>query len=59
MGKIYRNKKGSGCQICKPWKHKHAPKFKHQELIDRKDSERIKRDYIKRFRSHTQGIGLP
>jgi hypothetical protein len=59
MGKVYRNKKGSGCKMCKPWKHSWAPKFKLKELLDRRDAEKVSQEYIQRFNSHTKGIGLP
>ncbi len=41
MGKIYKNKKGSGCGLCKPHKHKKADKLKRKvrDLYNRTDRE--------------------
>lgn len=30
MGAVYKNKKGSSCSLCKPWKNGMAPKKKNK-----------------------------
>ena len=30
MGKVYKNKKGSSCRICKPWKNGRAKRNKNK-----------------------------
>jgi len=44
MGKLYRDKKSSGCALCKPHKHGWAPKFKDKELEKRARQEKEMRD---------------
>ncbi len=41
MGKVYKNKKSSGCSLCKPHKHKRADKLKAKvrDFYDRTDRE--------------------
>lgn len=36
MGRLYRDKKSSGCAMCKPYKHGWAKKFTPRELAERK-----------------------
>jgi hypothetical protein len=36
MGSLYRDKKSSGCAMCKPHKHGWAKKFKNAELDKRR-----------------------
>lgn len=40
MGNLYRDKKSSGCALCKPHKHGWARKFKSKELVIRKQLEK-------------------
>ena len=40
MGKVYKDKKSSGCALCKPHKHGWAPKKKPKERILEKESKR-------------------
>jgi hypothetical protein len=41
MGKIYKDKRGSSCKLCKPHKNKWADKkkVKERDLITRTDKE--------------------
>lgn len=41
--KKYKNKRGCGCQMCKPHKHKHCDyRTKVQKIEDERYSEQIK-----------------
>jgi len=40
MGNLYRDKKSSGCAMCKPHKHGWAKKYKPSELQKRKIMKR-------------------
>ncbi len=40
MGKIYKDKKSSGCALCKPHKHGWAPKRKPQDMAREKETSR-------------------
>ncbi len=40
MGKVCRNKKSSGCALCKPHKHGWSPKKKPRELALEREIER-------------------
>lgn len=40
MGKIYKDKKSSGCALCKPHKHGWAPKKKAKIIALEKEMDR-------------------
>ena len=40
MGKLYRDKKSSGCALCRPYKHGWEKKFTPRELAVRRAKER-------------------
>lgn len=40
MGKVYKNKKSSGCALCKPHKHGWAPKKKIKIIATEKKMDR-------------------
>ncbi len=40
MGKVYKDKKGSSCKMCKPHKTGWAPKQKYKEKVQRELSEK-------------------
>lgn len=52
MGKVYKNKKGSGCKMCKPHKHGWAPKKKVKDLSEEEEARKI----IKKLKGRTEGL---
>ncbi len=40
MGKVYKDKKSKGCALCKPHKHRWAPKKKAKTIAIEKEMER-------------------
>lgn len=48
MGRWFRDKKSSGCAMCKPWKHGWSEKFKDKELILRRRTDKLIREIKRR-----------
>jgi len=47
VGKVYKDKKSSGCALCKPYKHGWAPKKKERDRFMTKVAEKeIQEFYI-------------
>lgn len=40
MGKVYKDKKSSGCALCKPHKHGWEPKKKRREIVEEIEAEK-------------------
>jgi len=40
MGKVYKDKKSSGCALCKPHKHRWAPKKRAKIIALEKEMDR-------------------
>jgi hypothetical protein len=46
MGKVYKDKKSSGCALCKPHKHGWAPKKKAKVIAIEKEMDREMNEVI-------------